>query len=60
LAGKLWQKVLFADLLWEKNTIEWLTNSTDKSSERACRWTCWATPWNKCLSSGLKPAWLAT
>ena len=30
LADKPWQKVLLADLLWEKNTAEWLADSVDK------------------------------
>jgi hypothetical protein len=30
LADKPWLKVLFADLLWEKNTAEWLTDLADK------------------------------
>jgi hypothetical protein len=30
LTDKPWLKILFADLLWEKNTVEWLANLTDK------------------------------
>jgi hypothetical protein len=30
LAQKLWMKVLFVDLLWEKNNTEWLADSVDK------------------------------
>ena len=30
MVEKLWLKVLFADLLWEKNTTEWLADLTDK------------------------------
>jgi hypothetical protein len=30
LADKPWQKVLLADLLWEKNTAEWLADSAAK------------------------------
>jgi hypothetical protein len=30
LADKPWLKVPFADLLWEKNTAEWLADSVDK------------------------------
>jgi hypothetical protein len=29
LADMLWLKIFFADLLWEKNTAEWLADSTD-------------------------------
>ena len=30
LADKPWQKVLLADLLWEKNITEWLADSANK------------------------------
>jgi hypothetical protein len=30
LADKLWLNVLFADLLWEKNIVEWLADLADK------------------------------
>jgi hypothetical protein len=30
LADKPWLKVLFANLLWEKNTAEWLADFADK------------------------------
>jgi hypothetical protein len=30
LADKSWLKVLFADLLWEKNIVEWLIDLADK------------------------------
>jgi hypothetical protein len=30
LGRKLWLKVLFADLLYEKNTAEWLIDLVDK------------------------------
>jgi hypothetical protein len=33
LTKKSWLKVLFVDLLWEKNTTEWLIYSADKSKQ---------------------------
>jgi hypothetical protein len=33
LADKPWQKVLLADLLSDKNTIEWLVDSVDKPKQ---------------------------
>jgi hypothetical protein len=37
-----WLKVLFADLLWEKNTVECLADSVDKLKRLGC-WTSWWT-----------------
>ena len=33
LNDKPWQKVLLADLFWEKNTAEWLKDSADKPKQ---------------------------
>jgi hypothetical protein len=33
-ADKSWLKVLFADLLLEKNTVKWLADSTNKFPNR--------------------------
>jgi hypothetical protein len=40
LAEKPWLEVLFTDLLWEKNTTEWLTDSADKLKRTGLKHEC--------------------